>query len=276
MKNRLFLIILILIFITVNIYLFVNAPVPLSEKKTSGKMYPVAEAFRILAKENDAVRALYTKCIVGAGKKQKMKFDEKWEQKDVEAGPLPALFLRSTSAYLSKTRSSLGLFLGSDYPISSANRFKGRQVEYYNQMKLDKQPKFFLDETTGKYTAMFPDYASAETCVSCHNEHKDSPKKDWKINDMMGATTWTYPDDSLSLDQINQLLAFYRKGVAETYNVYLSKTAGFSKEPKPVVGTNWPSQGYFLPSLEVFLDSANRINAPGTLKSILALNGPRK
>lgn len=275
MKSKyLIVILLFLSFVTLNVYLFVEAPPPLEDGrgKKGQKLYSVTEAFRIIAKENDAVRALYTKGIVGEGKKKNLKFDEKWEQKEVEAGPLPALFLRSTSAYLSKCQSSLGLFLGSDYPISSANAFKGKQTEYYKQMKEDKQPKFFFDESSGKYTAMFPDYAKAEACVTCHNEHKDSPKKDWKLNDMMGATTWTFPEDSLTMEQINYLLAVYRKGVASTYNAYLAKAGAFTKNPKPEIGKNWPAGGYYLPSAEVFLDSANKINAPGTLSSILTLN----
>ena len=60
-------------------------------------VFSVEEVLEMVAKENDVTRTLYTKAIVGKGKKQGMKFDEDWRKDDVEAGPLPALFLRGVS-----------------------------------------------------------------------------------------------------------------------------------------------------------------------------------
>ena len=70
--------------------------VPEEKTTASGveKAFSVAEVLEMVAKENDVTRTLYTKAIVGKGKKQGMKFDEDWRKDDVEAGPLPALFLR--------------------------------------------------------------------------------------------------------------------------------------------------------------------------------------
>ena len=36
------------------------------------------------------------------------------------------------------------------------------------------------------FTAVYPDKAVAEACVSCHNHHKDTPKRDFKLDDVMG------------------------------------------------------------------------------------------
>ena len=54
-----------------------------------------------------------------------------WKDEDVQAGPLPALFLRETAARLEASPVPLGLFLGSDYPISPSNRFQGAQAEAF-------------------------------------------------------------------------------------------------------------------------------------------------
>jgi len=85
----------------------------------------VEDAFRIIAHENEKTRTLYTKKIVGLGKKAGIGFHEDWEKADVEAGPLPALFLRGTSNEIQKTNVPLGLYLGSDFPIVKANKFTG-------------------------------------------------------------------------------------------------------------------------------------------------------
>jgi hypothetical protein len=33
-------------------------------------------------------------------------------------------------------------------------------------------------------------------CISCHNEHKDSPRKDFKLGDVMGGVVIRIPLDS--------------------------------------------------------------------------------
>lgn len=271
MENKRNWLILLLAFITLNVYLFASAPEPLADKKQrqAGKLLPVEHAFALLAQENDAARTLYTKSIVGGGQAVNLAFREDWKDKEVEAGPLPALFLRGTANYLERNPLPLSLFLGSDYPISSSNKFAGIQEDYFEQMKKDTLPKYFFDENTKLYTAMFPDIASVKTCVSCHNEHADSPKKDWKIGDIMGATTWTYPADSVSAEKILEMIAVYRKGVDHTYKSYLQEVDGFNKAKKPVIGKNWPSQGYFLPAPEAFMDSASAVMSPKTLNKLL-------
>lgn len=36
------------------------------------------------------------------------------------------------------------------------------------------------------YQAIYPDRAVSRACVNCHNSHKESPKHDFKMNDVMG------------------------------------------------------------------------------------------
>lgn len=268
-NNRRFLL-LLMGFISLNVYLFATAPAPLPDKaEGNSRQLPVEIAFAILARENDAARSLYTSAIVGDGQKVKLLYQENWRETGVEAGPLPALFLRGTATYLEKQALPLSLFLGSDYPISSANKFSGRQEEYFTQMKKDKLPKYFFDEDTKRHTAMFPDIASVKTCVSCHNQHPDSPKKDWQQGDMMGATTWTFPKDSVTVEEITEMIAVYRMGARHTYENYLEKVNSFSSTSKPEIGTKWPSNGYFLPTAAAFMDSVNTIASPASFNKLL-------
>jgi hypothetical protein len=48
---------------------------------------------------------------------------------------------------------------------------------------------FYAEEVLGgkKYfTAIYPDKAVARACITCHNDHKDTPRRDFKMGDTMG------------------------------------------------------------------------------------------
>lgn len=250
------------------IFLFVQAPKPLAEKGQSfGDNIPVATLFKIVAHENNIARTNWTKLIVGDGLKAGLKFDEDWRKKEIEAGPLPALFLREVSTHLEKSEVPLGLFLGSDFPIAPVNKFEGQQVEAFKKIRQVKQPQFFYDEDVARYTAMFPDIAGAKPCVSCHNDHKDSPKTDWVLNDIMGATTWIYPNKTVTRDELSNVIIELRSAFAKTYISFTKKLATF-KEP-PIIGGKWPSDGYFIPHADVFLAKFKRDASKQTLELLL-------
>ncbi|WP_152286774.1 c-type heme family protein [Flavicella marina] len=232
--------------------------------------FSVAEVLEMVSKENDVTRTLYTKAIVGAGKKQGMKFDEDWQKEDVEAGPLPALFLRGIANDIRKSDVPLGLYLGSDFPINKANKFEGKQGELFKKIKEDRIPQHFYDEDQKVYTAMFADVAGAPACVSCHNKHEQTTKDDWKLGDVMGATTWQYPTDSLSYDATIAVLKAYRNGTKAIYKDYLDEIAAFKSSKKPEIGDKWPSAGgLYLPSPEVFLDSVRELASYETMTVLL-------
>ena len=61
---------------------------------------------------------------------------------------------------------------------------------------LDRDPRCEAQEKLGDtkyFTAVYPDYGVAPACVTCHNDHKDSPKHDFKIGDVMGAVVNRIP-----------------------------------------------------------------------------------
>ena len=244
----------------------------LPEESASAKpSFSAADAFHIVAKENDVARTLYTKAIVGAGKKKGLKFDEDWEMAEVEAGPLPALFLRGISSEIKSGSVPLGLYLGSDFPVRKSNKFTGKQAELFAQIKEDAEARIFLDSENQLQTAMFPDFGTAAACITCHNEHPETMKTDWKLGDIMGATTWTYPKDSLTYEEVVEIVGAYRKGAIATYNKYLDKMSGFKTEAIPEIGDKWPSEGFYLPTAEVFMDSVGKLASAETMVGILKM-----
>ena len=234
------------------------------------KLFSIEEAFRIVAHENDVARKLYTKGVVGPGKKAGIGFDEDWRKDDVEAGPLPALFLRGISSYIQKKDDvPLGLYLGSDFPINKANKFEGKQAEVFAAIREDEAPKFFQDAESSLQTAMFPDFAAAMPCVNCHNDHKETTKTDWKLGDVMGATTWTYPKDSVTFSELKGMINAYHEGVVYTFNEFLEEAKAFKTKEVPEIGEKWPTVGYYLPTAEEFLDSVKTISSKSTLTALL-------
>ncbi len=236
----------------------------------SDKVFKVEDVLTMIAEENDVTRTLYTKGIVGAGKKQGLKFDEDWQDKEVEAGPLPALFLRGISSDIRKSSVPLGLYLGSDFPINASNKFQGKQAELFKKIKQNQQPQHFYEEDQKLYTSMFADLAVAAPCVNCHNDHKNTTKTDWKLGDVMGATTWQYPSDSLSVKEAIDVIKAYRNGTKAIYNAYLTEISKFEIDStKPEIGNKWPSAGFYLPTAEVFIDSVRKLTSYKTLELLL-------
>ena len=55
---------------------------------------------------------------------------------------------------------------------------------------------FYGEEDLGGdryFTAVYPDFAVVEACVNCHNNHKDSPRTDFEVGDVMGAVVIRIP-----------------------------------------------------------------------------------
>lgn len=258
----------------VGIYLFATAPADLDEDGVGARDVPVETLFRLLNAENASIRKIYTGEIVTPGQKAGLRFHEDWKKKDVHAGPLPALLLRETANRLQQRIPELSLFLGSSYPIEISNKFKGAQQTYFEQIEKDRQPRFFLDASTGRQTAMFADIASAPACVTCHNDHPKSPRKDWKQDDVMGATTWSFPRDRLSTDEVIAILAAYRASALDAYDAYLKKTASFDDKEKPKIGDQWPKDGLYVPDSKTFRDRVEGQNSIASLNLLLDLRTP--
>ena len=122
-------------------YLFVMAPPPLPEEDAATTKGSTIDAIRMFQTIN-AVNAQTRN--VGGGQLAGLQFGEDWKQGGVEAGPLPALFLRLVAEKLRQKKPLLGLFLGSDKPINSSNLFGGRQETEFAQIRVTGKPRFFL------------------------------------------------------------------------------------------------------------------------------------
>jgi adenylate cyclase len=253
------------------VYLFAAAPQPLPEAfgvtGTASRKIAVEHLFSAVNIINHEARRIYTARIVGGGKQAGLDFSEDWQDKDRHAGPLPALFLRLVASELNVLSVPLGLFLGSDNPINPSNHFAGEQKVRFARMEAEGVPQFFRTPER-QHVAMFPDVASVEACVSCHNEHKTSPKRNWKIGDIMGATTWMYEQPVVSVDEFQAIVAGVYVSIERAWRIYVTKTSTF--DAPPAIGPAWPATGArVLPDPQTFMDEVYLASAP---KILLIMN----
>lgn len=258
-------------FTSVLVYLFATAPPQLpdvaQEEKAIDRPIDVANLFNAMNAINDSARQIYTSKIVGAGKEAGLEFGEEWADPDVEKGPLPALYLRLVASRMETKSPPLGLYLGSDQPINRSNLFSAAQSQAFLKVKAQRT-SVFIESTDSGFIAMYPDLASAKPCVTCHNDHADSPKKDWVLNDVMGATTWTYPRKTLGAAEYLEVTEAFYSSVREAYQLYLDKASEFSM--KISVGNKWPDEEQrSLPDADTFMALVRSETAVHTLNHLV-------
>ncbi len=144
-----------------------------------------------------ADRAVYTKVAVNrlVNQDKVIKASEHW--KDEKALALPAQMFRMGAELVAESNSDFSYSLLSEWPINSQNTPKtNMETEGLKYIAANPGKNYYGEETLGgqKYfTAVYPDVAVVEACVSCHNEHKDSPREDFKLGEVMGGVVIRIP-----------------------------------------------------------------------------------
>lgn len=145
----------------------------------------------------EADRTVYARMIVDRLQDQEkvIKASEHW--KDDRALPLPAQVLRMGAELVAEQGASFSYGLLSLWPINKQNAAKTKAEETGLQFVADNPGKnYYAEETLGKtryFTAVYPDKAVSQACITCHNDHKDSPKSDFKLGDTMGGIVVRIP-----------------------------------------------------------------------------------
>ncbi|GAA6137231.1 DUF3365 domain-containing protein [Arenicella sp. 4NH20-0111] len=135
-------------------------------------------------------RAVYTKKVVNRlqNEEEVITADEHWE--DEQSLPLPAQMLRMGAEGVAEKNLGITYALMSTWPINKQNEaVTDVEKEGMEFIVANPSKRFYSEETLGgnKYfTAVYQDIAVSEACVTCHNDHQDSPRTDFKIGDVMG------------------------------------------------------------------------------------------
>lgn len=150
----------------------------------------------------EADRAVYTKKVISRIKKEgKIDAVEEWEDSGNLHLPLPAQMFRMGAERAKESKhNSAGFFyqLKSPWPINKQNKpTSDLEKEGFDFVVANGgEEPFYGDEVIdGKkyFTAIYADVAVSKACVTCHNDHEDTPKTDFELGDVMGGVVLRLP-----------------------------------------------------------------------------------
>lgn len=157
-----------------------TSSVDLPIDKVADFIHAVIEADRDVYTRH-VVERMQTKGIVVAS--------ENWEEQSTL--PLPAQFLIESGRHVGKKRLGIQYRLISLWPINKRN-VSATPLQSIGLGTILIQPdRPYTGVTkvgnTRYFEAVYPDLAVTQACIGCHNAHPDSPKRDFKLNDVIGA-----------------------------------------------------------------------------------------
>ncbi len=144
----------------------------------------------------EANRTIYATHVVDKmQEKGLVRAAEHWKQQN--ALPLPAQFLIETGRLVVEKGVGIKYRLMSLWPIyvwnAPSTEFERKGLEavlknpdepYYGFVRIGRERYF---------QAIYADLAVAHACVECHNTHMNSPRRNFKLNDVMGGIVITIP-----------------------------------------------------------------------------------
>lgn len=159
-------------------------------------------AARMQLRTLSSFREVYTREVVTKVQKKGIKISHNFAARS-NTIPLPATMTRLIGDNVGDLGSSSKVFLYSKYPFpwneerGGLNDFFRRDAWEYLTKNPDKT--FSREEQIG--TKLYLRYAQADlmkkSCIECHNTHPDSPKTDWKLNDVRGVLEAYIPIDQI-------------------------------------------------------------------------------
>lgn len=144
-------------------------------------------------------RTVYTRMVVQrlVNKEGVIKASEHFN--DDKALPLPAQMFRFGSEMVADKTEDFSYSLLSLWPINKQNAPKtDLEREGLEYIADNPGENFYGEEELGGvtyFTAFYADTGVAEACVSCHNDHKDTPRTDFKLGEVMGGVVIRIPMD---------------------------------------------------------------------------------
>jgi hypothetical protein len=143
----------------------------------------------------EANRNNYTDNVVVKLQRDGIEAHEHW--KDERGVPLPAQYLMESGRLVSLKNLNFNFRLASLTPIYVWNG-ANTDLERQGLASVEKDPAqphygFIKKNGIRMFQAVYADRAVSQACVDCHNSHPNSPRKDFKLNDVMGGIIITFP-----------------------------------------------------------------------------------
>lgn len=166
------------------------------EKVTKGKgLDPkaVADLFHAIVSAN---RAVYSQVVVNRLMLQDKAIKASEHYLKEKALPLPAQMFRLGAELAAESDRRVVYSLHSLWPLNKQNTPRTKTEKKGLAFVTVKEEKFYgEEEIDGKkyFIAVYPDRATDQSCVTCHNNHKDSPRRNFKLGEVMGGVVIRIP-----------------------------------------------------------------------------------
>jgi hypothetical protein len=161
------------------------------------KTIPMQDAADMLHAVMEADRTVYTQRVVNRLVLQEKVITADEHFMDKKALPLPAQMFRFGAERAGEKSKKFSYSLLSIWPVNKQNAPRTKvEREGLKYVADNKGKNYYGEESLGgkKYfTAVYADIAIAQACVSCHNGHPDTPRTDFKLNDVMGGVVIRIP-----------------------------------------------------------------------------------
>ncbi len=144
----------------------------------------------------EADRTLYASLVVERMQHHgKALASEDWARMDQL--PLPAQMLQLAGLEVEEKGTGLKYRLASLWPVDEANG-PATDFERTGLQAVSDDPRAVYTSTSRRaqgpyFTAIYADRAVSQACVTCHNEHPLSPRRNYKLNDVMGGIIVSFP-----------------------------------------------------------------------------------
>lgn len=174
----------------------------LAGESNSDKSHKLAAvSLRKLADSLHAViaadRRAYTELAAEPGRAEEVRPSAPDDQRAAPRLPGHAQMLRRAAQSIQQQGAEFSYTLRSLWPLASSGgpQTQAEQAGLEAVAKQPDQPFYTEEELGGRsyFTAVYADRATLPSCVSCHNQHPRSPKRDFKLGDVMGAIVVRVP-----------------------------------------------------------------------------------
>lgn len=144
----------------------------------------------------EADRTFYTIQVVERLQKRgKMVASEDWRVSHTL--PLPAQFLMESNELAALTGTKVRYRLIGLWPINQQNapatEFERKGLEDVRMNPERRNSGIVTSGGERYFQAVYADRAVTQACIGCHNAHPKSPKRDFKLNEVMGGIVITIP-----------------------------------------------------------------------------------
>ncbi|MBT7235572.1 MAG: DUF3365 domain-containing protein [Rhodospirillaceae bacterium] len=142
-----------------------------------------------LAEQFKIIRGYYTDNVVSKVIKRKHLEPTYTHQGNENEIPLPATFIHDLSKLLEDSGTALKLYSPYPFPVRSERQLDAFGKSAWEVLSESRDKPVVYSESVGQrdfVRVAVADSMVSQVCVDCHNSRADTPKNDWKLNDLRG------------------------------------------------------------------------------------------